>query len=123
MIVQVNTDNNIVGNEELESLVNDVLKDRLNQFTPRLSRVEVFIKDENSHKKGFKDKRCSIEARIEGMKPLAASHQASSVVLALEGAVVKLKHVLNHSLKKLSDQSRKKPGIALQSSYPGLEKE
>ncbi len=106
MIIQLNTDHNIQGDERLQTYVNDLITSELGRFSDRVSRMEVFLKDENSHKPGINDKHCSIEARIEGRKPLAASDQGDTVDLALQGAVEKLKHVLDSTLEQLRDSHR-----------------
>jgi hypothetical protein len=64
----------------------------LKRFARRLTRVEVHLSDENSHKFGVLDKRCRVEARPAGHRPLAASNGASTVENALLGALTKLRN-------------------------------
>jgi hypothetical protein len=40
-----------------------------------------------------------IEARLEGMKPIAVTHQAGTLDLALNGAAGKLSRLLDSTLK------------------------
>jgi hypothetical protein len=43
-----------------------------------------------------------LEARLTGLQPIAVTHEAASLRLAIEGAAEKLKHALEHRLGKLS---------------------
>ena len=107
MIIQTHTDKNIQGDERLQTYVSDMIKSELGRFSDRVSRIEIFFKDENGPKPGVNDKHCSIEARIEGMKPVGATDQADTVDLALQGAIEKIKHILTSTLDQLRDSHRK----------------
>jgi hypothetical protein len=65
--------------------------------------VEVHLSDENGDKEGFNDKRCMIEARLSGMKPIAVTNHANNHEEAVEGAVEKLKTSLDTILGRLSN--------------------
>ena len=98
MRVQVNTDNNIPGDESLEAHVEEVVTSTLSRFSQDVTRVEVHLQDENSHKGGSDDIRCMMEARVEGMQPTAVTHNAGNVKDAINGAVRKLRNALTTSL-------------------------
>ena len=53
MQVQVNTDNHIEGSEGLRNHVESVIEDSLSWIADRVTRVEVFLRDENSDQKNF----------------------------------------------------------------------
>jgi hypothetical protein len=74
-----------------------------------LTRVIVHFTDENSHKKGELDKRCAIEARPAGHQPMAATHLASTMDEALEGAVERLQRQMEHTLGKLDNHRSRTP--------------
>lgn len=101
MHIQVNTDSNIQGRESLVDHVKGVVESVLSRFSDRISRVEVHLSDENSHKSGQADKRCMMEARIEGRQPTAVTHQAASVAEAIDGAADKLKRSIESTLERL----------------------
>ena len=101
MHIQVNTDNNIDGREELAAQVEAVVEKALSRFTDQITRVEVHLSDENSHKNGQNDKRCLMEARLEGRQPTAVTHQAASLGQAIDGAADKLKTVIESTLGRL----------------------
>ncbi|MGI8967338.1 MAG: hypothetical protein ACR2H1_14820, partial [Limisphaerales bacterium] len=75
MKIQINTDNNIEGSDELTQQTQAVVESALERFAQQITRVEVHLSDENSHKGGI-DKRCVMEARLEGMQPVAVTDQA-----------------------------------------------
>lgn len=101
MQIQINTDHSIEGNAELVQQVEAVLHDELERFADEITRVEVHISDDNSEKKfGGDDKRCLLEARLAGLKPIVASHSAGTVELAVNGAVERLKRALESSVGK-----------------------
>ncbi|MEX2497114.1 MAG: HPF/RaiA family ribosome-associated protein [Woeseia sp.] len=102
MLVQINTDHNIEGREQLSRHVEEKIQAALNaRFGERLTRVEVHLGDENSSKKGGgADKRCLLEARPAGLQPIAVSHQAESLNLAVDGALAKFKRALGHAFGK-----------------------
>lgn len=102
MQVQINTDSNIEGHDELTQQVEAVIRDALDRFSERITRVEVHLSDENSDKKfGIDDKRCLLEARLAGLQPTAVSHQAATLEQAVDGAAEKLKRSLESTLGRL----------------------
>lgn len=104
MKIQINTDRNIAGREKLVAQVRVVVEDALSRFSDQITRVEVHLSDENSRKKsGHDDKRCVLEARLEGLQPIAVSHQAATLDQAVDGAAEKLKKSLESTLGRLHD--------------------
>lgn len=100
MTIQLNTDNNILGDATLQEYVNTHIEKKLGRFSDSLSRIEVNLKDTNGDKPGTKDKHCALEARIKGKNPTAVTHEAATVELALSGAIEKLKGVLDSALSR-----------------------
>lgn len=106
MHIQINTDHNIAGREELAIHVKGVVEAALGRFSDRITRVEVHLSDQNGDKSGQDDKRCMVEARLEGRQPIAVTHQAASLDDAVEGAAEKLKRSLESTLGRLNDARR-----------------
>lgn len=104
MIIQINTDGNIPGSEELDQQTRAVLESVLGHFAERITRVEVHLSDENSHKGGSNDKRCLMEARLEGLQPTVVTDEADTIDQAIDGAAEKLKRSLDRTLGRLSDR-------------------
>jgi ribosome-associated translation inhibitor RaiA len=106
MHIQINTDSNIQGREELASHVKGVVEGALSRFGDRITRVEVHLSDQNSDKSGQHDKRCMMEARLAGRQPTAVTHHAESLVAAVDGAAAKLNRSLESTLERLKDVRR-----------------
>ncbi|MBK7885537.1 MAG: HPF/RaiA family ribosome-associated protein [Chitinophagaceae bacterium] len=102
MLIQINTDNHIEGSENLIAHFTEALQNTLKRFNEYITRLEVHLGDENGAKKGDDDKRCMLEARLKGMSPVAVTHHASTLHLAVKGAADKLITVLGNTL----DQKR-----------------
>ena len=103
MQVQVNTDDNVEGREELIDKVEAEVAAALSRFADRLTRVEVHLGDENAGKSGAADKRCMMEVRAAGQQPLSVTNQAATLDEACRGAIRKLVNVLDTRLGKRRD--------------------
>jgi ribosome-associated translation inhibitor RaiA len=102
MKVQVNTSNDIDNKDALERWASEYLNEHLARFEQDLTSIEVQLSDENhSVKGGGIDKRCMMEARINGRAPLAVTNYAPNQDLAFRGAADKLSHALDHAFGKL----------------------
>lgn len=117
MQVQVNTSNGVENKEGLERWADDFLNDALSRFRQEITRIEVQLSDENSA--GASDKRCMMEARLNGHEPLAVRHHAQTQDLAFRGGAQKLLRLLEHTFGKLDrhehrgrETIRKDPTIA-----------
>lgn len=95
MKIQFNTDNHIKGRDELRAPLEETISRSLDRFSDRITRLEVHLNDENSHKGGGDDKRCMLEARLEGMRPVAVTSNGSTHRAAVSGAVDKLRNALD----------------------------
>jgi ribosome-associated translation inhibitor RaiA len=100
----VNTDDNIEGGEDLDQQIETVVESTLGHLAEHITRVEVHLSDENSKKGGNTDKRCLMEARLEGHQPIAVTDEAETIAQAIDGAADKLKRSLDHTLGRLSDR-------------------
>ena len=110
MQVRVNTDNHIEGGEGLTQHVQSVVEDALARFGDRITRVEVQLADENSSKKsGENDKRCTMEARLAGLQPVAVTSLADTLNRAIDGAVGKLERTLDRTLEKRNGRKGRSP--------------
>lgn len=103
MQVHVSTDNHIAGRERLASYITSVVENTLSHFRQRITRVEVHLRDENGQKPGAHDKRCVMEVRLEGSKPIAVSHTSGRMDEAISGTANKLKRLVSDTLKRKRD--------------------
>lgn len=104
MQVQVHTDSNIQGRDDVAERVRTTVVQALERFSDRVTRVEVHLSDENSTKAGAADKRCLLEARLSGMQPVVASHHAEALPQAIDGALDKLRRALESAIGKQADR-------------------
>lgn len=91
MTIQFNTGHNIPGNEAVKEPLTAMISEGLSRYSAQITRLEVHLSDQNGNKNGLNDKRCMIEARLEGMKPIAVTNDSNSRDQAVEGAIDKLK--------------------------------
>jgi len=103
MHIQTNTDHHITGSEGLAAQATAIVEGALARFSDQITRVEVHLSDENGARGGVEDIRCMMEARLEGRQPIAVTHQAATVELAMDGAADKLKHSIESTLGRLRD--------------------
>jgi hypothetical protein len=101
MKVQVNTDSNVVGSDDLVRQVEAEVDSALGRFSERLTRVEVHLGDESAGSSTVADMRCSMEARPAGQQPVAVTHHADTLDEACRGAAQKLQTVLESNFGRL----------------------
>ncbi|MBK0382971.1 HPF/RaiA family ribosome-associated protein [Pedobacter sp. SD-b] len=103
MTIQVNTDNHIDGKEDFNTYIKDLFNDKLKRFDAHLTRIEVHLSDENAGRGGSDDKKCNVEARLEGHEPIFASATASEMHIAISEALQKIKSGIDHTLDKVKN--------------------
>lgn len=104
MQIQVHTDNNITGREDVVRLVQSTVEGAVGRFGDRITRVEAHLSDTNSHKLKGDDKRCLLEARLAGFQPFAVSHQAATIEIAVTEAADKLQRAIESKVGRLHDR-------------------
>jgi ribosome-associated translation inhibitor RaiA len=109
MQVLVNSDHHIVGRESLAERVETIVRGTLQRFEDRITRVEVHLNDVNSDKLGQDDKRCMMEARLGGLKPIAVTAHAAALGDAIDAAVEKLERAIDHTLGRIEASGGKSP--------------
>ena len=101
MTIQINTDKTLSVHEAFKAQLDGLLTEELSRFSEHITRLEVHLSGENGIKQGLNDKRCMIEARIEGRQPIAVTDRANDYELAVSGAIEKLKSSLEKIVGKL----------------------
>jgi len=104
MQIQINTDSNIEGHENLATHVRGVVEGALDRFRERITRVEVHLSKEHGHKGGQDAKRCMMEARLEGRQPTAVTHHAATLNEAVKGATDKLERSIESTVGRLQQE-------------------
>ena len=103
MIIQFKSAHNIKANEELQVPIIALLTEKLNRFSQNIARLDIHLSDENGNKDGMEDKRCLLEAHLDGKEPLIAKNNAQSYEQAADGAGDRLKTLLNSVHSRLGD--------------------
>jgi ribosome-associated translation inhibitor RaiA len=106
MQIQINSDKNIVMHAKLSGLIEADLHRILNRFESQLTRIEVHVSDENGDKSGFKDKRCTLEARPRHYPSLTVTNESVDVQTAVSGAAGKMQRLLETTFGRLHDKNR-----------------
>ena len=106
LFIQIHADNQIDSDSERDSRLEDQIRQRLARFEGRITDVEVHVSDVNGASGGNSDLRCSIEARVSGIPPVAAIDEGETVDRAVIGAAKKVVRALDHQLGKLADRHR-----------------
>jgi ribosome-associated translation inhibitor RaiA len=101
MQVQVNAERSIHVSEETSEEIAVTLRNALRLFQDDITRIEVHLSDVNADKGGSDDKRCLLEARLAGLRPITVDHQAGTFAHAIDGAAGKLQRALGSTLGKL----------------------
>ena len=99
MQVQIHTDNHIEGTEAMAQWASSTVKTALERFAGQITRVEVYLSDENAGKKNTAESiQCTMEARLEGHQPLAIKHHGANLNQAIEGAAEKMDRLIDSTL-------------------------
>jgi len=119
MNIKINTDHNIQGNVALITKFSSTIKSALNRMSDHITSVQVHLSDENGNKSGKNDKRCMLEARLEGRQPIVVIDHAATLNQALDGAIDKLISMIESILGRQRDRrSRKTQHSAHELKFP-----
>lgn len=108
MKVQINTNHSIESSNALIIHFRSVVENALSRISDHITRVEVHLSEENSHKGGKNDRCCMMEARIKGSRPIAVNHQAATMARAVDGAADKLIRLIDNTRERLHDNKNRR---------------
>ena len=94
MQVVVSADHSVTASQALAGEIERSVSDALMRFAGRITRVEAHLGEAAAHP-GKQSKRCSLEAHVAGLGPVAVQDSAPSVDLAVDGAIDKLWRALD----------------------------
>jgi len=104
LFIQIHSDNQIPSDNDRDTRLEEQVRQRLARFEERITDVEIHVSDINGPRGGAADLRCTLEARVNGIQPVAVADQGSSVDRAVLGAAKKAVRALDHQLGKLTDR-------------------
>jgi hypothetical protein len=91
LFIQINTDNQIDSDAERDARIEEQIRQRLARFEGRITDLEIHVSDVNGPRGGAADLRCTMEARVNGVPPVAASDNGATVDRAILGAARRLR--------------------------------
>jgi len=94
MQIQVNSDKTVTVDASLTGFVKSETQRILATAAAKITRVEVHLSDVNGRKSGPADKRCVVEARPAGARPLSTSATAKKLDVAIGQALRKMQRAL-----------------------------
>jgi ribosome-associated translation inhibitor RaiA len=100
MQVQFNSDSSVMGTENVAGRIEAAVREKLDRFEDRLTRIEIHVRDENGPKHGADDKSCTIEARPAGGRAIGVTEHASDVDTAARKAANTLAQRLDRHFGK-----------------------
>lgn len=109
MQILVNSNLTSDGTEDLTRYVESVVENAVGRFSDQITRAQVHLEDENGPKSGAADKRCMMEARLGGLKPIAVTAYGSTIREAIDGAAEKLQRALGSTLSRLRETPGRTP--------------
>ena len=104
MFILIHTDNQIASDNDRDDGLEDQIRQRLARFEGRITHVEVHVSDINGPRGGDADLRASLEARVNGLDPIAVVDNGPDVHRAVVGAAKKAATALDRQLGKLTDR-------------------
>ncbi|MCB9914154.1 MAG: HPF/RaiA family ribosome-associated protein [Planctomycetes bacterium] len=99
MLIQVHFDGTPTS-DTIETYAIEQVEKHLAHVADRLTRVEVHLKDENSHKSGAQDKSCTMEARPKGRQPIAVDHKCDNFQQVISETAGKLERALKRAFER-----------------------
>jgi hypothetical protein len=103
LFIQINTDNQVESDAERDARIEEQIRQRLARFEGRITDIEIHVSDINGPRGGASDLRCTLEARVNGVAPVAVADHGATVDRAILGAAKKAARALDHQLGKLAD--------------------
>ena len=104
MTIQINTDSNIQGSQNMEAYFTERIEDGLKHFSDYITRVEVHVSDQNGDKGGTDDIQCKIEARVQGQQPVLVESREENQEKALSVAIDKMQGVMRKVKGKMQNR-------------------
>ena len=101
MQIQIRHDENVKGDKN--GWITATVEDALSRYGEQITTVEVHLADEDGPKNSDGAIRASVEARVAGFDPIAATSHGDDVGTALEAALAKIVRMLDGKLGRVRD--------------------
>ena len=103
MFIQIRTDNQVESDAGRNAQIEEQVRQRLARFENRITDIEIHVSDVNGPRGGNADLKCTLEARVNGLAPVAVTDQGNTMDRAVIGAAKKAVRALDHQLGRLAD--------------------
>ena len=123
MQVLLHADHHTDGSQPMAEHLTRVVKDALDRFGERVTRVEAHLSDaDGTSRTGTSDIHCTLQASVVGADPVIVKDQAPSAHQAIEGALRKLKRAVGASMARQDPRrpSRRMAEPATEAPGPGM---
>ena len=108
MQVLLHADPNTDGRHSMQAHLERVVKDALDRFAERITRVEAHLSDAHSALKPSPDDiYCTLEAHVVGLGPVVVKDHAGNAHQAIDGAARKLKRAVTSEIEKHDPRSHR----------------
>lgn len=104
MFIQIYADNQVESDAERNLRLEEQIRQRMARFEDRITDIEVHVSDVNGSKGGNGDLRATLEARVNGIAPVAVAEEGTNFDRAVIGAAKKAVRALDHQLGKLNER-------------------
>jgi len=102
MQIEVRSDHNIAALQTAAASIKGEVERSLGAFSHRIMRVDVHLSDAAGGKGGKDDIHCIMETHLKGHDGIVVREKASTIEMALSGAV----HTMRRSLERAFDRER-----------------
>jgi ribosome-associated translation inhibitor RaiA len=106
LFIQIYADNQVESDAERNLRLEEQIRQRLARFEDRITDIEVHVSDVNNSKGGHTDMRATLEARVNGLPPVAVAEDGTNFDRAVIGAAKKVVRALDHQLGKIDERRR-----------------
>jgi hypothetical protein len=104
MRIYVHTDHHTEGREATVDQAQQEVLTALSGLSERIARVDAYLTDQSGGSTGRVYKRCLLEVQRDGLHPSVVTHEASSTMEALCGALQKARSLLRSQQSRLDDR-------------------
>jgi ribosome-associated translation inhibitor RaiA len=117
MQILLHADPHTDGSAPMAEHLQQVVKDALDRFGERVTRVEAHLSDANGPTKTSSDGiHCTLQARLVGEEPVVVKEHAANAHQAIAGAVRKLKRAVGTAIAKHDPRHRQMRGTSAESA-------
>ena len=104
MKIQVDTDRSVDGSEALVQMVETTVRNALDRYGDRLTRIEVHLGGNGGVGDSRQEKRCLLEARPSGMDPVVVTGTAGTIEQACHDATQKMRRLLDSTFGRIDSR-------------------